>query len=186
MAEPLQMQDENNAVNDVIGVLSAVDANTSDTHTYSLVTGTGNTDNDSFSISGSDLVADEVLTSKPKQVIQHIKQQYPELKATVTPPHSTSKSYFIPGFKGKTGVIAAYSRTFCHDCNRIRITAKDTLKNCLYDNGVFDLKAKIREGYSDEQLKAELTKVFQQRPKDGFEAAKSRKNSYESMTTIGG
>ena len=49
--------DENNAVNDVIGGLSATDGNTSDTHTYSLVAGTGDTDNASFSISGSNLVA---------------------------------------------------------------------------------------------------------------------------------
>ena len=58
--------DENNAAGAVIGVLSATDANTSDTHTYSLVTGTGNTDNDSFSISGSDLVADEVFDYETK------------------------------------------------------------------------------------------------------------------------
>lgn len=121
-----------------------------------------------------------------QQIISHIKQQYPEMAALPTPNHSTSKNYSIPGFKGKIGVIAAYSRTFCHDCNRIRITAKGTLKNCLYDDGVLDLKAKIREGLSDEQLKSVLLKVFGQRPKDGFEAEKSRSNSYESMTTIGG
>ena len=49
--------DENNAVNDVIGGLSATDGNASDRHTYSLVAGTGDTDNASFSISGSNLVA---------------------------------------------------------------------------------------------------------------------------------
>ena len=48
---------ENNAVNDVIGGLSATDGNASDTHTYSLVAGTGDADNASFSISGSNLVA---------------------------------------------------------------------------------------------------------------------------------
>ena len=53
--------DENNAVGAVIGVLSATDANTSDTHTYSLVAGTGGTDNASFRISGSDLVAATVF-----------------------------------------------------------------------------------------------------------------------------
>ena len=53
--------DEKNAMDDVIGRLSATDANTSDTHTYSLVTGTGGTDNASFRISGSDLVAAAVF-----------------------------------------------------------------------------------------------------------------------------
>ncbi len=121
-----------------------------------------------------------------KKIIAHIKEQYPEMEAIATPAHSTSSNYSILGFNGEVGVIAAYSRTFCHDCNRIRITAKGTLKNCLYDDGVLDLKALIGKGYTDEQLKVELLKVFGQRPKDGFEAAKSRKSSYESMTTIGG
>ena len=58
--------DENNAVGAVIGVLSATDANTSDTHTYSLVAGTGDTDNASFSISGSDLVAAVVFDYETK------------------------------------------------------------------------------------------------------------------------
>ena len=53
--------DEKNAMDDVIGRLSATDANTSDTHTYSLVAGTGGTDNASFRISGSDLVAAAVF-----------------------------------------------------------------------------------------------------------------------------
>ena len=48
---------ENNAVNAVIGALSTTDADTSDTHTYTLVSGTGSTDNASFNISGSNLRA---------------------------------------------------------------------------------------------------------------------------------
>jgi hypothetical protein len=48
---------ENNAVNAVVGPLSTTDADSSDTHTYSLVSGTGSTDNASFDISGASLRA---------------------------------------------------------------------------------------------------------------------------------
>jgi hypothetical protein len=48
---------ENNAVNDTIGTLSTTDPESADTHTYSLVAGTGDTDNASFNISGSALRA---------------------------------------------------------------------------------------------------------------------------------
>ena len=58
--------DENNAMDAVIGGLSATDGNTSDTHTYSLAAGTGDTDNASFSISGSDLVAAVVFDYEAK------------------------------------------------------------------------------------------------------------------------
>ncbi|MEQ9374251.1 MAG: DUF5018 domain-containing protein, partial [Imperialibacter sp.] len=49
--------DENNSVGDVIGTLSSVDGNTSQTHLYTLVSGTGSADNGSFSIVGTELRA---------------------------------------------------------------------------------------------------------------------------------
>jgi hypothetical protein len=46
---------ENVAVNTVVGTLSSVDPDAANTFTYTLVAGTGDTDNASFNISGSDL-----------------------------------------------------------------------------------------------------------------------------------
>ncbi|WP_286177822.1 beta strand repeat-containing protein [Rhodopirellula sp. JC639] len=46
---------ENSAANTAIGTLSSTDANASDTHTYTLVSGSGDTDNASFTISGDEL-----------------------------------------------------------------------------------------------------------------------------------
>jgi len=48
---------ENNSVGDNVGTLSSTDADTSDTFTYTLVAGTGDTDNASFTIVGSTLKA---------------------------------------------------------------------------------------------------------------------------------
>lgn len=49
--------DENNDVNDEVGTLSTVDADAGDTHTYALVSGTGDTDNASFQINGNKVEA---------------------------------------------------------------------------------------------------------------------------------
>ncbi|MBE7498473.1 MAG: cadherin-like beta sandwich domain-containing protein [Verrucomicrobiaceae bacterium] len=46
---------ENNTPNATVGVLDAVDADLSDTHTFTLVAGTGDTDNASFTIDGTAL-----------------------------------------------------------------------------------------------------------------------------------
>ncbi len=46
---------ENNAANATVGTLSTTDADVSDTFTYTLVSGTGSTDNASFTIAGSSL-----------------------------------------------------------------------------------------------------------------------------------
>ena len=57
---------ENLAVNTTVGVLSSTDVNGSDTHTYTLVAGTGDTDNNAFDISGSNLVTDEIFNHEVK------------------------------------------------------------------------------------------------------------------------
>ena len=52
----------NGGVNAVVGTLSTVDADVDDTHTYTLVAGTGDTDNASFNISSDQLRANNATT----------------------------------------------------------------------------------------------------------------------------
>lgn len=123
------------------------------------------------------------------RILDEIKQKYPDIKKQVDPDYSTSYNYHIPGHKGSVGVIAAYSRTFCGSCNRIRITPQGTLKTCLYDNGVLNIKDLMRSGLNDNELGDKLITAFSNRPKDGFEAEHNRAvndPAHESMATIGG
>jgi molybdenum cofactor biosynthesis protein A len=128
------------------------------------------------------------LTWTYKKILAWIQQHYPNLEKMIDDPHATSYTYKVPGFQGDVGVIAAFSRTFCGTCNRIRVTAQGVLKTCLYDDGVLNIKDLMRSGVSDEGIKVELQKAFAKRPKDGFEAESYRKNKsvHESMSTIGG
>jgi endonuclease/exonuclease/phosphatase family metal-dependent hydrolase len=57
---------EGNAVGDLVGTFSSVDLNSLDTHTYTLVTGTGDTDNASFYIYLNALFANAVFDSSVK------------------------------------------------------------------------------------------------------------------------
>lgn len=100
---------------------------------------------------------------------------------------STSKNYTISGYKGSFGIIPAFTRTICYDCNRIRITATGLFKNCLFDDGVFNVRDFLREGASDEDLKELFIETIAKKPKDGFVAEALREgNVSESMSTIGG
>jgi molybdenum cofactor biosynthesis protein A len=123
------------------------------------------------------------------RILNEITQQYPQLKKLEDPAYSTSYNYHIPGHKGDIGIIAAYSRTFCGTCNRIRITPDGTLKNCLYDDGVLNIKNMMRAGMNNEQLEQQLLAAFDRRVKDGWEAEQLRIEKtgvHESMATIGG
>ncbi|MGB5554455.1 MAG: gliding motility-associated C-terminal domain-containing protein, partial [Flavobacteriaceae bacterium] len=57
---------ENNTINEIVGTLAAIDADTGDSHTFSLVAGTGDTDNARFTISGSNLMANEIFDFETK------------------------------------------------------------------------------------------------------------------------
>lgn len=130
-----------------------------------------------------------VLVWTHKKIVEKLRAQYPDLQKIPDGPHSTSYNYRIPGHQGTVGIIAAFSRTFCGTCNRIRMTAQGTLKTCLYDDGVLDIKQIMRSGATDEELKTAFLSAFSSRAKDGYEAEQRRdtgKAVSESMSTIGG
>ena len=123
------------------------------------------------------------------RILDEIKKHFPNIKKLEDKPASTSYNYHIPGHKGDIGVIAAYSRTFCGTCNRIRVTPDGVLKTCLYDGGVMNIRDVMRANVSDEELQTKLLDAFGNRPKDGREAEQKRNvndPAHESMATIGG
>ncbi|MCR4842527.1 MAG: GTP 3',8-cyclase MoaA [Eubacterium sp.] len=73
--------------------------------------------------------------------------------------------YFdIEGLKGKIGFISAMSHGFCDSCNRIRLTSVGFLKTCLqYDKGV-DLRALLRGGATDGEIRGAIEEAVLQKP----------------------
>jgi molybdenum cofactor biosynthesis protein A len=124
-----------------------------------------------------------------KKILEHIQLKYPETIKLVDPDFSTAENYQVPGYLGNFGIIAAFTRTFCGTCNRIRVTPQGELKTCLYDHGKVNLRDSMRSGMNDQQLAELLKSTLQLREKDGFEAEANRKlfaPVSESMSTIGG
>lgn len=123
------------------------------------------------------------------RILEKITEAYPSVQKLPDPAYSTSYNYHIPGHKGNIGIIAAYSRTFCGTCNRIRVTPQGVLKTCLYDEGVLNIRDLMRKGISDIEIENHLFHAFSNRPKDGREAEHLRNVNdpvHESMATIGG
>jgi molybdenum cofactor biosynthesis protein A len=130
-----------------------------------------------------------VLVWTYKKILDELSKAFPSISRRNDEVSSTSSTFDIEGFEGTVGIIAAFSRTFCGACNRIRITAQGTLKTCLYDDGVLDIRQVMRSGGTDQDLEELFVKAFSSRPKDGFEAEKMRTKGHtvsESMSTIGG
>ncbi|MGB3074640.1 MAG: hypothetical protein WBB36_04935, partial [Chitinophagales bacterium] len=124
-----------------------------------------------------------------QRIMALISEKYPSIHKIQDGPYSTSYNYHIKGHQGNVGVIAAYSRTFCGTCNRLRITPQGMLKTCLYDDGVLNVKHLLRNETSDEKLEDALLNAINHRAKNGHEAEQLRNEkmpAHESMATIGG
>jgi molybdenum cofactor biosynthesis protein A len=124
-----------------------------------------------------------------KRILEHIQLAFPSIQKIEDPPFSTSYNYSIAGHKGTVGIIAAYSRSFCGTCNRLRITPQGMLKTCLYDHGVLNVKNLIRNGESDELIMEKIQYAINKRAVNGVEAERVssvKDNLHESMAVIGG
>ena len=121
------------------------------------------------------------------KILNEIKSAF-DISAIQSEKSSTSRNFSIENHKGTVGIIPAFTRTICGDCNRIRITSTGTFKNCLFDDGVFNLRDFIRNGASNDDLKELFLKLVKEKPENGFIAEANRKDggASESMSTIGG
>ena len=121
------------------------------------------------------------------KILNEIKTEF-EVTEIQSEKSSTSRNYAIENHRGTFGIIPAFTRTICNDCNRIRITSTGTFKNCLFDDGVFNLRDFIRNGASNDDLKKLFLSLVKAKPANGFVAEANRTNGdvSESMSTIGG
>ncbi len=124
-----------------------------------------------------------------KSILRDLQEKYTDLTELKGKHGDTATLYQVPGYKGNIGVIAAFSRTFCNTCNRLRISSKGEIKTCLYDGGVFNIRDFMRSGVSDDVLGLKFQELIKLKPKDGFAAEKLQKktsNVKDSMSVIGG
>ncbi|KAB5562060.1 hypothetical protein PHYPO_G00013600 [Pangasianodon hypophthalmus] len=86
------------------------------------------------------------------EMLDRIKQQWPNLETLPGDGTGTAKAFRVPGFQGQLGFITSMSDHFCGSCNRLRITADGNLKVCLFGNSEVSLRDCLRSGASDEEL----------------------------------
>lgn len=122
-----------------------------------------------------------------RKIFETIKNNFSAVAEGKNEISDTAYNYKIKDFVGSFGIIAAYSRTFCGTCNRLRVTPDGGVKTCLYGDPKFNARELMRN-YSDDFLfKNAIQNAVNNRSKDGFEAEAQRQNAnLESMAFIGG
>lgn len=92
-------------------------------------------------------------------------QRLGELEAvTSSATAGPANCYHIAGYLGRVGIIPAVSQHFCAECNRLRLTADGRLRPCLFSTEEIDLRSRMREGASDEELSELLLQATASKP----------------------
>lgn len=89
---------------------------------------------------------------------------------------------------GEIGMIASVTKPFCGGCSRMRISAHGSLYLCLFASKGTDLRAIIRGGASDEEIKEFIINLWHQRNNKYSEQRSEKSSSSDKveMSFIGG
>jgi GTP 3',8-cyclase len=75
----------------------------------------------------------------------------------------TARRYTFADGRGEIGIIAPVTQAFCGACSRVRLTSDGKIRTCLFSQVEHDLYGRMRSGASDEQLRAYIVKVVEQK-----------------------
>lgn len=74
-----------------------------------------------------------------------------------------AERYAFDDGAGEVGFISSVTNPFCGDCTRARLSSEGVFYTCLFANTGVDLRAPLRAGASDDELRELLRNTWQQR-----------------------
>ena len=121
-------------------------------------------------------------------ILARVRQDYPGLTAAAGDAHGSAVTFRVPGHRGTVGIIPAYSRSLCGQCNRLRLTPRGTLLNCLYSTRGLELLPLLRAGIPADELRPLLIDFVRGKHRTGHDTQRleQRGDVFASMTSIGG
>jgi cyclic pyranopterin phosphate synthase len=78
-------------------------------------------------------------------------------------PGAVARRYRFADAAGEVGVIASVSRPFCGDCERARLGSDGRLYTCLFAVTGVDLRASLRNGADDDELRRLVSRCWERR-----------------------
>ena len=125
--------------------------------------------------------------ARTEPLLARLTRIFPAMREQQADRVETARRFSLPGHLGTLGIIEGESRKFCATCNKLRVTASGLMKNCLYDNGVLDLRTLLREEPDDAAITREIRAAVAAKQKSGYEAERDcARQNQESMASIGG
>jgi GTP 3',8-cyclase len=102
-------------------------------------------------------------TVTKKEILETVHARFPVREVGRAHGSAPAVDYeFIDG-AGEIGIIGSVTEPFCSSCTRVRLTADGKLVTCLFAESGFDLKSLIRSGVSDDEIRAQVAKIWTRR-----------------------
>ncbi|MFH1114654.1 MAG: GTP 3',8-cyclase MoaA [Pseudomonadota bacterium] len=102
---------------------------------------------------GGDSVPDSPDSFSSLKVLDMIRRQVGELDPQERGPLDGPATMFrIKGAKGRIGIIDPVTGHFCGTCNRLRLTARGTLRPCLLSGQEIDVRGALRRAASRDEI----------------------------------
>jgi len=132
---------------------------------------------------------DKVFTAK--DILALVQQEFGLEPMAPRQPGEVARRFQFTDGGGEMGIIASVTAPFCQNCSRARLSADGQLYTCLFASEGWDLRELLRGGWSDAQLAAHLTSIWNKR-KDRYSEeragliASHRHTHKVEMSYIGG
>src|SRR5919108_46544 len=129
---------------------------------------------------------DDVVPSA--EVVKRISARWPLEPADANYAGEVAERWRYVDGGGEIGVISSVTQAFCSTCTRMRLSTEGSLFTCLFAQSGHDLKALLRGGASDEEIRNEIAAVWQARADRYSEirTAETAKQKKVEMSYIGG
>lgn len=124
-----------------------------------------------------------------KQIIDRIHEEMPIEAAEENYYGEVASRFRYQDGEGEIGVISSVTDSFCGTCTRIRLSADGKLYTCLFASSGYDLRGRLRDGITDEELQTNLTGLWKRRTDRYSDERAERKHENRKkieMSYIGG
>lgn len=94
------------------------------------------------------------------EIFNQINSEY-ELTPVEERGSSPAEEFLVNGGPATVGIIGSVTRSFCANCDRLRLTSDGQLRNCLFANTETDFRGILRNGRLTEfEKRADIFKAF--------------------------
>lgn len=101
---------------------------------------------------------DDVVSAQ--EILERIDREYPLRPLEPNYPGEVARRWEFADGGGEIGVIASVTQAFCHECSRLRLSTDGKLYTCLFAAEGTDLRAPLRAGEDDAQLRRRIADLW--------------------------